>query len=190
MLINNFAKALNNLFLPAIIKIFLLCMLAYAIGWSLFVWLITSVITHYTGIYGAEGFFMNALSTVGGMVIGWFLFPLLYPILISFFDDKMAEVIEENNYPGLPKANPPYWPTILGDILFSLKAIGLNILFLPLYFIPVIGLIVYYLLNGSMLGIQFFRDGDAFSGAGVANPDDFEDLGDGAGAETEADSLV
>lgn len=37
-----------------------------------------------------------------------------------------------------------------------------------------------------LLGVQFLRDGDAFSGAGAAKIDDFDDLGDGAGA----DSLV
>lgn len=34
----------------------------------------------------------------------------------------------------------------------------------------------------SLLGIQFLRDGDAFSGAGVATEDDFDDLSDGADA--------
>lgn len=31
-------------------------------------------------------------------------------------------------------------------------------------------------VNASLSGVQFFRDGDAFSGGGAANPDDFEDL--------------
>ncbi len=34
----------------------------------------------------------------------------------------------------------------------------------------------------SLLGVQFVRDGDAFSGGGVAKEDDFEDLSDGADA--------
>ncbi len=29
----------------------------------------------------------------------------------------------------------------------------------------------------SLKGVQFFRDGDAFTGGGVASPDDFDDLG-------------
>ena len=37
-------------------------------------------------------------------------------------------------------------------------------------------------INASLKGVQFARDGDAFSGGGVANEDDFEDMGDGADA--------
>ncbi|MDP8051027.1 DUF2815 family protein [Pasteurella atlantica] len=32
-------------------------------------------------------------------------------------------------------------------------------------------------INASLMGVQFFRDGDAFAGGGVASEDDFEDLG-------------
>lgn len=35
-----------------------------------------------------------------------------------------------------------------------------------------------------LLGVQFARDGDAFSGAGSGSPDDFDDLGEGADAES------
>lgn len=35
-----------------------------------------------------------------------------------------------------------------------------------------------------LLGVQFRRDGDAFSGAGAAKIDDFDDLGDGAHEES------
>lgn len=32
-------------------------------------------------------------------------------------------------------------------------------------------------IAASLMGVQFYKHGDAFSGGGVANPDDFEDLG-------------
>lgn len=37
-------------------------------------------------------------------------------------------------------------------------------------------------INASLLGVQFFADGDAFSGGGTASEDDFEDLSSGASA--------
>lgn len=37
-------------------------------------------------------------------------------------------------------------------------------------------------INCSLLGVQFVRDGDAFSGGGTASEDDFEDLSDGSDA--------
>lgn len=41
-------------------------------------------------------------------------------------------------------------------------------------------------INASLGGVQFLRDGDAFSGGGVASVDDFDDISSGA----DADSLI
>lgn len=38
-------------------------------------------------------------------------------------------------------------------------------------------------IRATLKGVQFSRDGDAFAGGGVASPDDFADLSDGADAE-------
>lgn len=40
-------------------------------------------------------------------------------------------------------------------------------------------------INASLMGVQFVRDGDAFSGGGVADDDDFESLEEGAHAGSE-----
>ncbi|CDG95801.1 putative protein p50 [Xenorhabdus bovienii str. puntauvense] len=42
-------------------------------------------------------------------------------------------------------------------------------------------------ISASLGGVQFWRDGDAFAGGGVATLDDFDDLSEGADAEAEAD---
>jgi CysZ protein len=157
VLADAFAKALRNLLLPGILKLFLLCLLAYAVGWTVLAWLIGSLIASLAGAGGAEGLFLHLLGTMGGGVLAWFLFPLLYPVIMSFFDDYIAEAIERQDYPHLPKAEPPFWPTFAHDLKFTLKAIGLNILCLPLYLMPVINIVVYYTLNGYLLGSQFFR---------------------------------
>ena len=38
-------------------------------------------------------------------------------------------------------------------------------------------------INASLGGVQFFKDGDAFAGGGVADESDFDDIGEGAEAE-------
>jgi CysZ protein len=152
-----FSRALRDLLLPDILKLFFYCLLAYAVGWSALSWLFSRAINAYVNSVGAEGLAVRFLSGAGGMVLAWFLFPLLYPILVSFFDDWMVAAIEREDYPQLPRAQPPFWPTLLHDFIFSLKAIGLNILCLPLYLVPFIGIPVYYALNGHLLGTQFFR---------------------------------
>ena len=37
-------------------------------------------------------------------------------------------------------------------------------------------------VNATLMGVQFFRDGDAFSGGGAASDDDFDDVTSGADA--------
>lgn len=157
MLVDSFTKSFSNLLLPGIIKIFFLCLLLYFIGWAGLAWLMTSIFNSAIGTSGAESWLMHALGSIGGMMIAWLMFPLLYPILMGFFDEQMAEIIETQDYPHLPKASPPFWPTLRQDAWFSVKAILLNILCLPLYFVPLVGLVVYYTMNGYLLGSQFFR---------------------------------
>lgn len=42
-------------------------------------------------------------------------------------------------------------------------------------------------VNASLRGVQFFKDGDSFSGGGVADEGDFDDLADGADAGDDDD---
>jgi len=155
-MLSNFLKALRNLLLFDIIKLFFLCLLVYMFSWSLIAWGLSALISSYVGWVGTEGVFMHIFASMGGVMIAWFAFPFLYPILISFFDDKIAEAIERADYPQLPPAQPPFWPTVASDFLFSLKAIALNIICLPLYLFPLGGFVFYYGLNGYLLGMQFF----------------------------------
>lgn len=172
MLISAFFKALRNLTLPDVLKLLLICLAAYAVAGMGLVWLFSWLIGAYTDLAGAEGFFAHLLAGAGGIVLAWFMFPLLYPILIGFFDEKMASVIERADYPDLPKAEPPFWPTLMADVWFSLKAIALNIICLPLYIVPFLGIFVYYGMNGYLLGTQFFR-----MAAGLrASPEEAESL--------------
>jgi uncharacterized protein involved in cysteine biosynthesis len=153
MFVDVLTKAIRNLLLPGILKVFLLCMLAYMAGWGLLAWILSAIINHYIGATGTQGLWTHLMASFGGMTLAHFFFPLLYPILISFFDNQVADVIEHEDYPHLPPAVGPFWPTVLNDVSFSAKAVSLNILCLPLDLIPMF----YYGLNGYLLGTQFFR---------------------------------
>ncbi len=159
-------KALRNMLLPGILKIFLTCMLVYTACWGLLAWILSTIINHYMGMHGVQGFWTHLMTSFGGMFLAHLFFPLLYPILISFFDNQVADVIEHEDYPQLPPAVGPFWPTIMNDVSFSVKAVSLNILCLPLDLIPMF----YYILNGYLLGSQFFRivAGRRVSGAEAA----------------------
>lgn len=157
MLATAFSKAFSNLFQAGVLKYFLISVLVYVFGWLGLSSAIGVGIAELTGTIGAEKWFVGAIASFSSGVLAWFLFPLLYPILIGFFDEQVAEAIELKDYPQLPKATPPFWPTLAQDAWFSVKAILINLLCLPLYLIPLFGQVLYYGLNGYLLGAQFFR---------------------------------
>ncbi|PHM39296.1 hypothetical protein Xmau_02900 [Xenorhabdus mauleonii] len=45
-------------------------------------------------------------------------------------------------------------------------------------------------ISASLSGVQFFRDGDAFAGGGIASVNDFDDLSEGADADADAEALI
>lgn len=157
MLFTALIKAFRNLLLPGVIKIFLWCLVAYAAMFAALVWAMAWLIEHFITMPAVEGMWATLLTSAGGMLLAWFMFPLLYPILVSFFDEQVVEIIDREDYADQPPAQAPFWPTIGNDLVFTLKAIGLNICCLPLFFIPPVGLVAYYALNGYLLGTQFFR---------------------------------
>ena len=157
MLAHAIAKAFHNLLNPGILKLLLLSILLYIAGWLGLATGIAALITHFVPAEEMPFGLGWLASGIGSGMLAWFLFPLLYPVLISFFDEAMADKIERSDYPELPRANPPFWPTFWHDIRFTLKALLLNIVCFPLYFLPLIGQLLYFGMNGYLLGAQFFR---------------------------------
>lgn len=90
-------------------------------------------------------------------VLAYFLFPLLVPFIMRLFDNSIAETIEQEEYKELPAREPPFWPSIWQDVRFTLKALLINIIILPLYLVPVINVFIYYAVNGYLIGTEFFN---------------------------------
>jgi CysZ protein len=151
--------AFKGLFAPGMGKIFLGCVtltflvllalntgLSYATGWAL----------EYYGA-GIPTWASWLLSSVGFFLLLTLLFPLLMPILVSFFDEQIAGTVERDAYPALAIGVPqPFWADIRADVAFTIKAIVLNILIFPLIIAGPLYFIAYYLLNSFLLGTQFF----------------------------------
>ncbi|RCS24872.1 sulfate transporter family protein [Phyllobacterium salinisoli] len=79
-------------------------------------------------------------------------------IIASFFLDDAAEVIEREDYPADPpgKALP-----IMRSLVLSLKFLGIviigNIFALFLLFIPGVNIIAFFIVNGYLLGREYFE---------------------------------
>jgi len=95
------------------------------------------------------------------IMIGLSVF-LMVPVasaITSFFLDDVAQAVEDKHYPGLP--TPPkvgLSEAIKDTVSFLATLISLNILAFLLYFIvPFLGFPIFYLLNGYLLGREYFQ---------------------------------
>jgi CysZ protein len=114
-----------------------------------------------THLFG-NWFFDAALDVLGGvaaLLVTWLVFPAVVTVIASFLLDEVVAEIEARHYPALPPARPQAWNAVaFGALRLASMAIVLNLLALPLYvFLPGVNLVVFYLLNGYLLGREYFE---------------------------------
>ncbi len=98
------------------------------------------------------------LAGLGFLLGGFFLFPLVISALIGLFLDDISDAVEKKHYPNdRPAEDIPILSSIWDAVKFLALVIFCNLLVLPLYFIPVVNLFVYYLLNGYLISREYFQ---------------------------------
>ena len=130
-LVPSLLKAIHSVFAPGMFSV-------------LFLSLVVTVITLLAFVFGTSALLIELFphhwlawaGSLAAVVVAWVLFPGIMPVIVSFFDNRVATLIEKQDYPDARPISPPFWPEFLHDVRFSLMAIGLNILALPLYFFP------------------------------------------------------
>jgi len=100
---------------------------------------------------------LHALGHLAYVALSWVLFPSIATLMISIFTDEIAEAVEKRHYP----ADPPGRPETVGAAMAAslrlvLLPLLLNLLVLPLYLIPGVNFVVYILVNGILLGREYF----------------------------------
>lgn len=158
-MIRAFARALSQLSDPAFGRVILLSILATlglfallltAVSWTLYEtdlftipWLDTTV---------------DVLGSLAVLGIAWLLFPAVVITVSSLMLESVVQAVERRHYPALGPARPQ---PVLEGIANSAKFLGvviiLNLLVLPLYLIPVLNLVIYYCLNGYLLGREYYE---------------------------------
>jgi uncharacterized protein involved in cysteine biosynthesis len=113
----------------------------------------------WTGIF--EWLF-GAAGVFGVLIASFFLFPAVMVLVMSFLLEDVAVAVERRHYPNLPPARAqPIGEAVMGALAFAGVTVGLNVLFLPVYllllFAPPLNLFVFYLLNGYLLGREYFE---------------------------------
>ena len=104
----------------------------------------------------------GAASVVGVLVASFFLFPGVMLVALSLMLDDIAQAVERRHYPELPPARAqPVGEAVMAALTFAAVMLLLNLLALPFYllllFAPPLNLFVFYLLNGYLLGREYFE---------------------------------
>lgn len=103
------------------------------------------------------------IAFIGTMLTATFLmFPAVVTIVAGLFLDRVAAAVEARHYQDAgPPREQPVSETLLSTVKFAVTVILLNILVLPLYLllfiIPGANLVLYYMLNGYLVGREFFE---------------------------------
>jgi uncharacterized protein involved in cysteine biosynthesis len=118
---------------------------------------------------GGDGFWIGALETLvelGGLaavlIASFLLFPAMMGLTLGLFLEDAAAVVEAKHYPQLPEAEEqPFLEGVRDGLSLALATVFLNILILPVYLflsiLPPLNVIVFYALNGYLLGREYFE---------------------------------
>jgi CysZ protein len=117
-------------------------------------WLTADIVNIKTGwLDTLVNWIVAAVTGIGG----WFMLPALTVLIAGMFQEQTIYRVEHAYYPDKARNEPPrFWPDMLHDIRFTLWAVFLNIMILPLYLVG-IGFFLSIALNSYLLGREFFE---------------------------------
>lgn len=143
------ANLLSLMLLCAVLAVCVVALIAAGVTWS------TAYFVNFE-----TGWLDKLFSWLVGIVTGiggWFMLPALTVLISGMFQERVIHRIEQIYYPDFMRSEAPkFWPDFIHDIKFTIWALFLNCLVLPLYFLG-IGFIISIILNSYLLGREFFE---------------------------------
>jgi CysZ protein len=154
-----FSLALGDAFAPAQRRPLLLS-LGLALLLLAGLWLAATALIeaiHVSGLPGIDTV-VHVFGSLAALFVAWALFPAMTIVMLGFFLDQVIASIERAHYPGLPPARRiGIGEAIASGLRLAVLALVLNLVVLPLYLLPGINLVVYYGLNGYLVGREYFE---------------------------------
>ena len=99
---------------------------------------------------------VSVLGFLASLFIALLLFPGTVQVVSGLFLDRVADAVEARHYPTLGATRPqPITGVVLESLRFAAVSVALNLLVLPLYLIPGLNLVLFYALNGYLLGREY-----------------------------------
>ena len=170
MILDAARLALANLFAPETrrvfwkvlgLTIFFLIVLWFALRESFIAFALPWFDGYFTGVPDWAGWLTLIVGIFASVGLALSLALLLAPVtavVAGIFLDDVAEVVERRDYPGDPPGRAlPLGTAIAGSIKFLGVVLAGNLVALLLLFIPGVNLVAFFLVNGYLLGREFFE---------------------------------
>jgi len=101
---------------------------------------------------------LKVLTGLGVLVLSIFLFQPVAVLFIGFFLEFIADAVEARYYPqALAPRSVPIVESLSVSLRFLLLSLFVNILLIPVYFLPVINGLVLVAVNGFLIGREYFE---------------------------------
>ncbi len=95
----------------------------------------------------------QAAGGAAGLLLAWWLFLPVAAAIASQLVEPVAVAVERRHYPGLP---PPRGASVAAQVAFGLRfglrLLVIQVLLLPLLFVPIVGFILALLVSAHALG--------------------------------------
>ncbi len=98
---------------------------------------------------------------ISAAVLAWLMFPGIVSSVMGLFLERVADVVERRSYPSSSAPRRvPVAESVGHSVRLLIYTVGLNLMCLPLYivffFIPPLNILLFYGLNGKLLGRDYF----------------------------------
>lgn len=153
------SRAMSQVFEPPFRSIFWK-MLGFTLGVLLVVWItLQGLVVNFVELpYGWMDTALSILTGIGAIFALGFLIAPISALFAGLFQDDIADIVEAHDYPGdRPGRALPFAQSIGQTIKFTGVVILGNIFALLLLLVPGINLIAFFLVNGYLLGREFFE---------------------------------
>ena len=101
---------------------------------------------------------LSILTGIGAIFALSFLIAPISALFAGLFQDQIAEIVESEDYPDERSGVPlPFGQSVAQTVKFTGVVILGNIIALILLLVPGINLIAFFLVNGYLLGREFFE---------------------------------
>jgi len=153
------SRAISQVFEPAFRAIFLKS-LAFTLGVLLLIWIsLQGLVAGFVELpYAWLETALSILTGIGAIIGLSFLIAPISALFAGFFQDDIADLVEKVDYPAdRPGVALPFAKSLVLTLKFTGVIILGNLFALFLLLIPGINLVAFFLVNGYLLGREFFE---------------------------------